>query len=152
MKTLMLMLLFALPLQLTDDLTGSAGLTGNAWTKWTSLARLTYLLGVNDGSWAMSQHNVESYEKLRLRLRYFPRTHTDLGTFTDAIDQFFAEPANGPIGILGAMAIVAAKFDGATDNCVSAQTIVARLIAVNPNNLLAEARAREFQACGRHYL
>lgn len=132
---------------------GRDALTGENWLKWNEAGRLLYVTGVLEVSdvltklAAMQQKGLTAEQVANVPNPYIPAAGT-VGSLEEAIDRFYSEPANRSITILGAMMIVTAKFNGATEECVTAKVISARLSAAHDYEKGAAAWTREKQACG----
>lgn len=111
MKTLMLALVLVAPALRAGEV------TGETWRRWDELARLAYLQGVED---ALAGTN--DYYK------YFPKMKTTFPTLMEAIDEFFTEPANRPLGVPAAMRITAKRFNGSSKWCLEFLTVFERTL------------------------
>lgn len=131
MKTLMLGLVLMAPTLRAEDT------TGDTWLKWDDLARLTYIEGVHNGMVGKPGY-----------FDYFPRTHTTFLSLVDELNQFYAEPANRPIGVMLALRVASQKFNGGSKYCIVLMTMFYRILAsatelTNPQFKAAGAKMRE---------
>ena len=111
----MKMLMFALILMAPALRAGQA--TGDVWRRWDELARLAYLQGVED-----AHVSTDAYYK------FFPKTKTEFASLMAAIDEFFTEPANRPLGVPAAMRITAKRFNGSSKWCLEFLTVFERTL------------------------
>lgn len=111
MKTLMLALVFVAPALRAGEA------TGEVWRRWDELARLAYLQGVEDALVGANDY-----------YKYFPKMKTTFATLMEAIDEFFTEPANRPLGVPAAMRITAKRFNGSSKWCLEFLTVFERTL------------------------
>lgn len=88
------------------------GTTGVDWRRWDRVMRLVYVRAVADTSNNLLADRAITDAKASNP--YIP-SNVKIGDLVDAIDKFYATPENRPISTLTVMAIVAARFNGASD-------------------------------------
>ena len=117
-------------------------LTGEHWLSWSTKEKLVYVIAVADVKAAIQHVTyglVDSDPQGKLVESYTPASPSvKFETLVEAIDRQYSEPANRGISVLAIMALVAAKFNGATDACVSETLVYDRLQVANYRNFERE--------------
>jgi hypothetical protein len=118
-------------------------LTGEHWLSWSTKEKLVYVIAVADVKAAVQGSRLNGLvppdPQGKLVESYTPASPSvKFETLVEAIDRLYSEPANRGISVLRIMEVVAAKFNGATDACVSETLVFDRLQVANYRNFERE--------------
>jgi hypothetical protein len=131
---------------------------GEDWQIFDRSMRVAYVKAVYDTSEEIlgrevykkihASDNSDSFEKeLGEANRWVPRASAvTIGDVMEAISRFYAAPENRPTAILTAMEIVAAKFNGASEACISEQTLLYRMMMAHVEDA-TDQKTKVLQVC-----